>query len=51
MAEKNASMATSAPVETILELCVISRMAHPYDGDIDLSTTTGIELINKALES
>jgi hypothetical protein len=39
-----------APVETIVTLCNTSKMTHPFDGDIDLSTTTGIKLFNKALE-
>ena len=50
MADNDASVATSAPVETIVTLHNISRMTHPFDDNIDLSTTTGIKLFNKALE-
>ena len=50
MADNDASVATSAPVKTIVALHNISRMTHPFDGNIDLSTTTGIKLFNKALE-
>ena len=50
MAEDDASIATSAPAETIVALRNISKMTHPFDGDIDLSTATGIKLFNKALE-
>lgn len=50
MAEDDASIATSAPADTIVALRNISSMTHPFDGDIDLSTATGIKLFNKALE-
>jgi hypothetical protein len=34
MAEEDASFATSAPVKTIVALRNISRMTHPFDGDL-----------------
>ena len=37
-------------IDSVVALRNISRMTHPFDGEIDLSTSTGVKLFNKALE-